>query len=257
MNEPTQDTMSNDSQNMTPARMPLYTCHKQVRAARIVRTELLPQHQPSLVCLEFAGDADPQAVLVSDDWLVRRTDTETVDAALTKAVGGYFIQYDNGYTSWSPADAFEEGYHLGDGAMANTPTITVDPAHMWELASPVPSRLLEGYDIREHNPLEVYACGLPGVGGGHADYMFLVKGSTVALGSIHFQDGPIGEVGLNGISHEALLAVVLDRLRCFQSSEYVCHENKMAQFHLTRALEELHARTRRRIARGVEGTHEV
>lgn len=255
MNEPTQDTMSNDSENMMPAPMPLYTCHKQVRAARIVDVARVGGPE-DIIRLGFA-DNTPAAVFVVADWLVRRIDATTVDEAMAKAIGGYFIHYEDGYTSWSPADAFEAGYHLGDGALANTPTITVDPAHMWELASPVPSRLLEGYDIREHNPLEVYACGLPGVGGGHADYMFLVKDPTVALGSIHFQDGPIGEVGLNGISHEALLAVVLDRLKCFQSSEYVCHENKMAQFHLTRALEELHARTRRRIARGVEGTHEV
>lgn len=27
-------------------------------------------------------------------------------------VGGYFVQYDGGYTSYSPADAFEGGYTL-------------------------------------------------------------------------------------------------------------------------------------------------
>lgn len=27
-------------------------------------------------------------------------------------IGGYYVQYDDGYESWSPAKAFEEGYTL-------------------------------------------------------------------------------------------------------------------------------------------------
>ena len=73
--------------------------------------------------------------------------------------------------------------------------------------------------------------------------------------NIHFQDGPIAEVGVNGISNEALLAVVEDRLKGFQSGEFACRENAIALTKLQEAMMWLQKRTRDRIARGVEGTH--
>lgn len=73
---------------------------------------------------------------------------------------------------------------------------------------------------------------------------------------IEFQQGPIGEVGgVNGVTNEALLAVVIDRLRGFQSSKFSCRENALALTKLEEALQWLHWRTRGREARGVEGTH--
>ena len=45
---------------------------------------------------------------------------------------------------------------------------------------------------------------------------------------IRFQNGPILEAGINGISHEALLAVVEDRLIKFQAGAYACRENAVA-----------------------------
>lgn len=73
---------------------------------------------------------------------------------------------------------------------------------------------------------------------------------------ILFQNGPIGEVGINGITQEALLAIVEDRLKCFQAGPYACRENALALTHLQEAMHWLHHRTRERLARGVEGTHE-
>jgi hypothetical protein len=72
-----------------------------------------------------------------------------------------------------------------------------------------------------------------------------------------FQNGPLLEVGTNGITHEALLAVVIDRLRGFQSGEYKCRENAIALTHIEEALLWLQKRTRDRALRGVEGTHQV
>ena len=40
-----------------------------------------------------------------------------------------------------------------------------------------------------------------------------------------FQNGPINEVGVNGVTHEALLAILADRLRGFQAGRYACAEN--------------------------------
>lgn len=72
---------------------------------------------------------------------------------------------------------------------------------------------------------------------------------------IHFQNGPVGEVGVNGITHESLLAVLIDRLRCFQNGLFSCRENALALTKLEEALHWLNERTKNRVVRGVEGTH--
>lgn len=79
----------------------------------------------------------------------------------------------------------------------------------------------------------------------------------VAIGNtlnISFQNGPIQEAGINGISQESLLAVVIDRLRSFQAGPYSCRENAVALANCEQAMMWLQKRTRDRIARGVEGT---
>lgn len=70
-----------------------------------------------------------------------------------------------------------------------------------------------------------------------------------------FQNGPIAEAGVNGITNEALLAIVLDRLERFQEGPFACPENSMAAMRIVAALHFLQKRTRDRIARGVEGTN--
>lgn len=73
---------------------------------------------------------------------------------------------------------------------------------------------------------------------------------------ILFQNGPIKEAGVNGITQEALLAVVIDRLRSFQSGPFSCRENAIALTHCEDALMWLQKRTVARIKRGVEGTNQ-
>ena len=72
-----------------------------------------------------------------------------------------------------------------------------------------------------------------------------------------FQNGPIQEAGVNGITQEALLAIVIDRLRSFQAGPYPSPENKMAMGFCELALEQLQIRTKNRLARGVEGKTEA
>lgn len=74
---------------------------------------------------------------------------------------------------------------------------------------------------------------------------------------IDFQNGPIAEAGVNGISNEALLAIVEDRLKGFQSGKYACRENAIALTHVQDAMHWLHHRTRERVQRGVEGTSQI
>lgn len=75
--------------------------------------------------------------------------------------------------------------------------------------------------------------------------------------TILFQNGPIPEVGVNGLTHEALLAVIADRLRCFQKGAFANEFNALALQHVEAAQAALQARTQSRMARGVEGTHTI
>jgi hypothetical protein len=70
---------------------------------------------------------------------------------------------------------------------------------------------------------------------------------------ILFQNGPINEHGVNGITQEALLAIVEDRLTCFQGGPFACVENADALSHVRLAMQVLQNRTRERMSRGVEG----
>lgn len=73
---------------------------------------------------------------------------------------------------------------------------------------------------------------------------------------IMFQNGPIKTFGVNGITQEAMLAIIIDRLRSFQAGQYKCRENAIALTHCEEALMWLQRRTVERIKRGVEGTDE-
>jgi hypothetical protein len=95
----------------------------------------------------------------------------------------------------------------------------------------------------------------PGQGGAnHAYTASLPNGINYRF---DFQNGPINEVGVNGLTHEVLLAILVDRMRGFQSGPYACTENALALASLEMAQHYLHSRTRARMERGVEGTHTV
>lgn len=72
--------------------------------------------------------------------------------------------------------------------------------------------------------------------------------------SLHFQNGPIAENGVNGITQEVLLEIVADRLRSFQAGPFSSRENAVALTHIETAQLWLHKRTLDRMARCVEGT---
>lgn len=82
-------------------------------------------------------------------------------------------------------------------------------------------------------------------------YLGGAKSTTVL-----FQKGPIREVGVNGITHESLLTIIIDRLRSYQAGPFASPYNGTALAHCEAALFDLQNRTRERIARNVEGTHQ-
>lgn len=73
---------------------------------------------------------------------------------------------------------------------------------------------------------------------------------------ILFQNGTIPENGVNGVTHEVLLAIVADRLRSFQKGPFACKANACALTHIEEAQHWLQQRTIERMRRGVEGTHQ-
>lgn len=91
-------------------------------------------------------------------------------------------------------------------------------------------------------------------GQGHACHHYRMQYGDQWAWDTHFQEGPLQEVGVNGVSNEALLAIVLDRLEGFQSGPYACDENELARLSILAALAALQRRTRERLERGVEGT---
>jgi len=114
--------------------------------------------------------------------------------------------------------------------------------------------------LNEH--INITAMDGPGPGGANHVYELsltcppdgpgITATSTVTL--LRFQEGPVQEAGINGISIEALIAVAIDRLRGFQAGKFACRDNAIALTHLEDALMRLQKRTRDRMARGVEGT---
>jgi hypothetical protein len=100
----------------------------------------------------------------------------------------------------------------------------------------------------------------PGQGGANHKYRISwsddlsVKSMTVV--HIPFQNGPIKEFGINGITQEALLVIVIDRLQSFQAGPFACESNQKALDYAMLSLSFLQDRTRDRIKRQVEGTNQ-
>jgi len=120
----------------------------------------------------------------------------------------------------------------------------------------ITEHLVAGEENGPH--LVVAAVGQLSNGGAHHFYQIRGKNSadaaaTSAVASIEFQCGAVKEVGINGVQSTALIAIMLDQLRDFQTGPFACEDNVDAIEHLKAALTALQRRTRDRIARGVEG----
>ena len=91
--------------NGPSAEMPRYKCHKEVWALKIKAIEQAP--------------ADQERCHASGDWYLTPEDDacgpvlvghDSYVAKHKPEVGGYYVVYADGYKSYSPAQAFEEGY---------------------------------------------------------------------------------------------------------------------------------------------------
>lgn len=102
--------------------------------------------------------------------------------------------------------------------------------------------------------LKIEVVGEPGAGGANHVYDVTPTVGNARGVRIEFQNGPLKETPPNGLSNEALLAIVEDRLIGFQSGQFACRENAVALTKLQETMMWLQKRTRDRMARGVEGT---
>lgn len=104
--------------------------------------------------------------------------------------------------------------------------------------------------------LRVTVLDEPGPGNGCHDYLinWAVDDAHGDRLRVQFQKGPILESGVNGVSNEALLAIVEDRLAGFQSGPFACADNQEALDAVRAAMLALKRRTQARVERGVEGT---
>ena len=100
----------------------------------------------------------------------------------------------------------------------------------------------------------------PSAGGANIVYDIVVKDVPYQYINpsvkLKFQDGNPNEC-INGISNEALLAVLIDRLSSFQSGKFACTENQVALEGCLSAMGALKSRTASRVEKGIEGTQEI
>ena len=94
---------------MVPSRvidyLPEWQCHKVVRGGKISQIKYNADGSAMLVIKldpSIKNDVLEVAIKVGDSWMVKHN----------PSVGGYFVAYEDGYLSYSPADAFEGGYAL-------------------------------------------------------------------------------------------------------------------------------------------------
>ncbi|WP_339898267.1 hypothetical protein [uncultured Gilvimarinus sp.] len=243
-------------------KLPQYKCHKVVKAAKIWNI-FEADHVLNLVWGDgLVGCHQP----VTPEWMEKHKPEE----------GGYFVIYEDGYTSYSPAEAFEAGHSRYAGedvsavdraanALRHGETVTeemVELAYEEIMEEPLAEikirRLLNDHKVNPANDqLDVMVLDDPGHG--EACHKYAVGHHNILPVEINFQNGPISEDGngVNGLTHEVLLAIVADRLRGFQSGEYACKANACALTHIEEAMHWLQQRTLERMRRGVEGTHKV
>lgn len=117
------------------------------------------------------------------------------------------------------------------------------------------SRELTSHKVNGLNEaLRIHVMDEPGQGNACHEYK-IIRDTGAELCAVRFQNGPILEARVNGISNEALLAIVEDRLIGFQAGDFACRENAVALTKIQEAMMWLQKRTRDRMARGVEGTN--
>ena len=83
----------------TQVEMPKYRCHKEVHALKIKAVVWDTEKNIASLVFEEIGFGD---IEMSPEYMSKHN----------PQAGGYYVVYEDGYKSWSPAEAFEAGYSL-------------------------------------------------------------------------------------------------------------------------------------------------
>jgi hypothetical protein len=118
--------------------IPKYRAHKVVEALKIKVVSVDETTDRTLTVVLFPEDPRFQPFPVPQDWYMRNKPASgTLD-------GGYWVRYDNGYTSWSPAKAFDDGY---------TPATELTPALLKGLRAVIAKDLVSDEEISRLNQM--------------------------------------------------------------------------------------------------------
>lgn len=136
--------------------LPLYKCHKVVRAAKIewidARPGTVEEHGTPLMSLVYGTSG--KMCGISAEFIQKHNPEK----------GGYMVVYEDGYLSYSPADVFEAGYHelppLGTACGGTADVEALAPANtgfQWR-KKPV---VIEAYQWKESDSLNLRGKGWP------------------------------------------------------------------------------------------------
>lgn len=220
-------------------------CDRDMRAHlnRLSRIELTGADEPIVLKLSGKGEHEDSGLKLTGKVGCRRCFTAV------KILGFFIPQLAQASgMSWTHATVY---WHDGRN-------LVPVPREKLNLPKPVEHRL-----VAELGRIRVMAVDERGPGGANHDYLILLATPDVdgvvqpprVIGGMQFQRGPVGQEGSReGITNEALLMIVWDRLHSFQSGAFACEQNEKARGCVNEALGWLEARTADRVARGVEGT---
>lgn len=95
-------------------KLPLFKSHKRVRAMRIAKIKCTSNTPGATL---FSDTTEILPIVVTEQYLLKHRPKE----------GGYYVVYDDGYESFSPAEAFESGYTPVEEITITVGTVA--PAH--------------------------------------------------------------------------------------------------------------------------------
>jgi hypothetical protein len=87
-------------------------------------------------------------------------------------------------------------------------------------------------------------------------HIYEFSSATGYLQAVQFQTGPVPANGVNGLTSESVLVMLIDRTK-FLNSQFPCPENEIAIKAMETALAAFDLRTAMRTLRGVEGTNQA
>lgn len=93
---------ANDEEMETKPGLPLYQSHKVVGALKIKGLRILPDFNDDAYVEITPYEEGYKPFNISRDWYLRHNPEQN----------GYYVEYQDGYSSYSPAEAFESGYTL-------------------------------------------------------------------------------------------------------------------------------------------------